>query len=173
MANREVFLVTTGTYSDYSVAGVYSTLELAEAAITARKDARNASVLADGSIQLDPEPDPDDAGRIEVYEVDVPVECFSLWEARIGTSDEGRAFGDVTALEEPIPGGESRIVDAQWEPGPDKWVALGFGPTREHAVRSAMELWRARRAIDVAKMDATLKHLDEGLREGNDTHETP
>jgi hypothetical protein len=135
MSKRTVYLVSSGSYSDYHVDAVFSTREAAEAAIATanarRREAADLCGVVRGSYfdrdeyEIEEKPldvwTQDLSGAFEVWITDSGAVKYADWE--VGQSPTGPAI--VVA---PVYGAERYF--------------LGFGETAEHARRSAEELRR-------------------------------
>jgi hypothetical protein len=134
MSERKVYLVTSGSYSDYSVNAVFSTREMAEAAIaTANARRREAADLR--GVVLGSYFDRDE------YEVEEkPLDVWSANEAgafEVWITDSG-----AVKYSDWMPGQSPDEVAVATTPPFDARYFIGYGETAEHARRSAEELRR-------------------------------
>jgi hypothetical protein len=130
---RKVYLVTSGNYSDYGVDAVFSTREMAEAAVAiANARRRAAAEIQDSKLW------PDDLYDIEEKLLDVwPTSeggAFEVWIT------DGGAVTYAAWTHSYEPDMPARIGNDHLVGRPSTFI--GYGETAEHARRSAEELRR-------------------------------
>ena len=117
-----IYLVTSGCYSDYTVVGVFSTRAAADAYVAWRNG-----------------PDDEDDYRVEEYGMDAVVK---------GETGCYRAYGPPFEARDPM------VPHVLWDPdavvglplveaAPRGFRIIASGATREHAIRSYAETYRA------------------------------
>jgi len=147
----EVYVVLSDEGESFDVRGVYSTRELAEAAVAAIRDCDGGNFNAAGEVT----PRRRDCDlEIKAYVLDEVPPSVSAWCAVAWTNKCGEIEGYVQARPQPEEKRSSDIVAWEWD-GRTEWRAVGYGQTREQAVRRAIELWRACTASDAAKAATT------------------
>jgi hypothetical protein len=132
--HKSVWLLTTGGYSDYYVIGAFSTKDLAEEArlrIGGPEEDFNTHDIEELDLDCVPE-------RRGGYRVSVRLDRASqagAWHRGYGS--------EWTAWDNEADPHAAPRVEAAWGDPPDKCRVEGYGPTSEHARRSADELARA------------------------------
>ena len=123
-----IYIVTQGSYSDYSIRAVFTTKEGAEAWVAGLNERQKEQGCGDDA-------------TIEEYEADVPIERSGAFYAWV--DEDGLGGGAIWSLgmDPDEPALESTAVRRD-----GKRSFRGHGRTAEHAMRSARELARAVKA---------------------------
>lgn len=140
-ASQTAYMVTSGEYSDYRVAGVFSTREKAQAWIGTPRVTAPARILEDGTVQPYREP------AYAIEEVGFDLEAGAL--PQHGTFVASAVLHRGATLEQ-----TTRSAYVEWDedgtpgpatvtPHPGGYMIVGRGETREHAACSLREMARA------------------------------
>ncbi len=139
-----IYAVSRGCYSDYSILAVFST----------RKQAEKYMAWQNGPERGEGEYEYSDESGIEEWELDIPFTPTGRYLYRDvvdPSKSRSKPWGPYWQ-----PGEDpTRLAEVQWPGTFDKGTYVtGYGPTKEHARRSAAELVRAIRAGTVVNPEA-------------------
>lgn len=150
---RVVYLVTRGDYSDYRVVGVFSTRELAQAYLDNEVAHMSARYEGNGEWRYY-----SGDWEIEEYPLDEPPEAkVGAW--RVYLAKDGKVLRSKWHDNDDPAHPAEKCIDLGYPTGAREHIC-GYGPTLEHARRSAEEFHR----VWLTTPEAVAHNVDELVR---------